>query len=159
MGQSSNDSFPTAMHIAVAREIHDRLVPALKHLLKALNDKAEAYKDIVKIGRTHLQDATPVTLGQEFSGYAAQIQLGIARIEATASLGPRRTVPRCVPDLTDPVPGRTGQDEGRRGKRTRTMDREPAPPTRCGDLCPRRHFQSFVGSMHQHSSQEGARGC
>ncbi|MET0598392.1 MAG: class II fumarate hydratase [Mesorhizobium sp.] len=83
MGQSSNDSFPTAMHIAVAREIHDRLVPALKHLLKALNDKAEAYKDIVKIGRTHLQDATPVTLGQEFSGYAAQIQLGIDRIEAT----------------------------------------------------------------------------
>ena len=83
MGQSSNDSFPTAMHIAVAREIHDRLVPALKHLLKALNDKAEAYKDIVKIGRTHLQDATPVTLGQEFSGYAAQVQLGIARIEAT----------------------------------------------------------------------------
>ena len=59
MGQSSNDSFPTAMHIAVAREIHDRLLPALKHLHKALNDKAEAFKDIVKIGRTHLQDATP----------------------------------------------------------------------------------------------------
>ena len=83
MGQSSNDSFPTAMHIAVAREVHDRLVPALKHLHKALNEKAEAYKDIVKIGRTHLQDATPVTLGQEFSGYAAQVQLGIARIEQT----------------------------------------------------------------------------
>ncbi|MGO4705680.1 class II fumarate hydratase [Microvirga sp. 2MCAF38] len=82
-GQSSNDSFPTAMHIAVAREINDRLLPSLKHLLKALNAKAEAFKDIVKIGRTHLQDATPVTLGQEFSGYAAQIQLGISRIEAT----------------------------------------------------------------------------
>jgi fumarate hydratase, class II len=83
MGQSSNDSFPTAMHIAVAREVHDRLIPALKHLHKALNEKAEAFKDIVKIGRTHLQDATPVTLGQEFSGYAAQVQLGIARIEQT----------------------------------------------------------------------------
>src|SRR5919112_1036778 len=83
MGQSSNDSFPTAMHIAVAREVHDRLLPALKHLLKALEDKQEAFKDLVKIGRTHLQDATPVTLGQEFSGYAAQVRLGIARIEQT----------------------------------------------------------------------------
>src|ERR671912_1724187 len=82
-GQSSNDSFPTAMHIAAAREIDARLVPALKHLHKALSEKAEAFKDIVKIGRTHLQDATPVTLGQEFSGYAAQVQLGIARIETT----------------------------------------------------------------------------
>jgi fumarate hydratase class II len=83
MGQSSNDSFPTAMHIAVARDINDRLLPALHHLHKALSDKAQAFKDIVKIGRTHLQDATPVTLGQEFSGYAMQVQLGIARIEAT----------------------------------------------------------------------------
>lgn len=82
-GQSSNDSFPTAMHIAVAREINDRLLPALKHLLKALRAKEEAFKDVVKIGRTHLQDATPVTLGQEFSGYAAQIELGIARVQAT----------------------------------------------------------------------------
>jgi fumarate hydratase, class II len=81
--QSSNDSFPTAMHIAAAREINDRLLPALRHLLAALNRKSEAFGDIVKIGRTHLQDATPVTLGQEFSGYAAQVQLGIARIEAT----------------------------------------------------------------------------
>jgi fumarate hydratase, class II len=82
-GQSSNDSFPTAMHIAAAREINDRLLPALRHLHRALDDKARAFADIVKIGRTHLQDATPVTLGQEFSGYAAQIALGIARIEAT----------------------------------------------------------------------------
>jgi fumarate hydratase, class II len=82
-GQSSNDSFPTAMHIATARQINDKLLPALRHLLKALEDKAVAFKDIVKIGRTHLQDATPVTLGQEFSGYAAQVALGIARIEAT----------------------------------------------------------------------------
>jgi fumarate hydratase class II len=82
-GQSSNDSFPTAMHIAAARDIDARLLPALRHLLKALDRKAEAFADIVKIGRTHLQDATPVTLGQEFSGYAAQVRLGIARIEAT----------------------------------------------------------------------------
>jgi fumarate hydratase class II len=82
-GQSSNDSFPTAMHIAAAREIESRLLPALRHLLRALDAKAEEFGGIVKIGRTHLQDATPVTLGQEFSGYAAQVQLGIARIEAT----------------------------------------------------------------------------
>ena len=82
-GQSSNDSFPTAMHIAAARELNDRLLPALRHLHKALDDKAKAFADIVKIGRTHLQDATPVTLGQEFSGYAAQIELAMARIEAT----------------------------------------------------------------------------
>jgi fumarate hydratase class II len=80
-GQSSNDCFPTAIHIAVARQINDLLLPALKHLLAALDDKATAFRDIVKIGRTHLQDATPVSLGQEFTGYAAQIRLGIARIE------------------------------------------------------------------------------
>jgi fumarate hydratase class II len=82
-GQSSNDVFPTAMHIAAAREINDLLLPALRHLHKALDDKAREFADIVKIGRTHTQDATPVTLGQEFSGYAAQVELGIARIEAT----------------------------------------------------------------------------
>ena len=82
-GQSSNDSFPTAMHVAAAREIHGRLLPALRHLLAALDAKAEEFRDHVKIGRTHLQDATPVTLGQEFSGYAMQVELGIARIDAT----------------------------------------------------------------------------
>lgn len=78
--QSSNDTFPTAMHIAAAEEMHHRLLPALQTLRNALNDKAEAYKDIIKIGRTHLQDATPLTLGQEFSGYAAQLDLGIRRV-------------------------------------------------------------------------------
>ena len=82
-GQSSNDVFPTAIHIATAREINDRLLPALRHLHKALDAKAREFNDIIKIGRTHTQDATPITLGQEFSGYAAQLQLGIARIEAT----------------------------------------------------------------------------
>ncbi|RFB03959.1 class II fumarate hydratase [Parvularcula marina] len=80
--QSSNDTFPTAMHIAAAEEMMHRLVPALGQLRNALNDKAEAFKDIIKIGRTHLQDATPLTLGQEFSGYVAMVENGIARVEA-----------------------------------------------------------------------------
>ena len=79
--QSSNNSFPTAMHIAAATEIHRRLLPALRRLRAALDDKARAFADIVKIGRTHTQDATPLTLGQEFSGYAAQVKNGIARVE------------------------------------------------------------------------------
>ena len=80
MSQSSNDSFPTAMHIAAAREIAERLIPALKHLQAALDAKTKAFAPIVKIGRTHMQDATPLTLGQEFSGYAAQVKSGISRI-------------------------------------------------------------------------------
>ena len=83
MSQSSNDTFPTAMHIACAEEVSHRLVPALKHLHAALDAKAKAWADIIKIGRTHTQDATPVTLGQEFSGYAQQVENGIARIEST----------------------------------------------------------------------------
>jgi fumarate hydratase class II len=83
MAQSSNDTYPTAMHIACAEEIHHRLLPALQKLRNALNDKAQAWNKIIKIGRTHTQDATPLTLGQEFSGYAQQIQNGIARIEST----------------------------------------------------------------------------
>jgi fumarate hydratase class II len=81
--QSSNDTFPTAMHIAAAREVQERLLPALSHLHAALGAKAKEFDSIVKIGRTHLQDATPVSLGQEFSGYAAQVALGGARIAAT----------------------------------------------------------------------------
>ena len=81
MGQSSNDSFPTALHVAVAIETTARLVPALAALTDALAAKAAAWADIVKIGRTHLQDATPLTLGQEFSGYAAQLIAARARIE------------------------------------------------------------------------------
>jgi fumarate hydratase class II len=82
LGQSSNDSFPTAMHIAAAIEITARLLPALDHLHAALATKATTFAPIIKIGRTHLQDATPVTLGQEFSGYAAQIASARARIAA-----------------------------------------------------------------------------
>ncbi len=80
MSQSSNDSIPTAMHIAAACEITARLIPALEHLHGALHAKAKAFARIIKIGRTHLQDATPLTLGQEFSGYASQVKSGIARI-------------------------------------------------------------------------------
>ena len=83
MSQSSNDTYPTAMHIACAEEIVNRLVPALKQLHAALEVKVKAWKDIIKIGRTHTQDATPLTLGQEFSGYAAQVANGIERIEQT----------------------------------------------------------------------------
>ena len=83
MSQSSNDTFPTAMHIACAEEVTHRLLPALKHLHGALDAKAKAWADIIKIGRTHTQDATPVTLGQEFSGYAQQLANGIERIELT----------------------------------------------------------------------------
>ena len=81
MSQSSNDCFPTAMHIAAAQEIVHRLLPALAHLQAALRVKSKAFASIVKIGRTHTQDATPLTLGQEFSGYAAQVTSGIARLK------------------------------------------------------------------------------
>src|SRR5829696_5437260 len=81
MSQSSNDCFPTAMHIAAAEEIAQRLDPALTHLHDALQAKARAFARIVKIGRTHTQDATPLTLGQEFSGYAAQVKGGITRAQ------------------------------------------------------------------------------
>src|SRR5471032_317478 len=80
MSQSSNDSFPTAMHIAAAMRITVDLVPALDTLHRALRKKEKAFADIVKIGRTHTQDATPLTLGQEFSGYASQVESGIARL-------------------------------------------------------------------------------
>ena len=83
MSQSSNDTYPTAMHIAAAEEVQHRLIPALKHLHKALDEKARAWSGIIKIGRTHTQDATPLTLGQEFGGYAQQVLNGIKRIEMT----------------------------------------------------------------------------
>ena len=99
-GQSSNDSFPTAMHIAVVGEIEDRLIPALQLLYRALDEKAEAFADIVKIGRTHLQDAVPMTLGQEFSAYARQIELAISRVR------------RGLPDLYELAQGGTAVGTG-----------------------------------------------
>ncbi|SHG28934.1 class II fumarate hydratase [Cognatishimia maritima] len=82
MGQSSNDTFPTAMHIAAAMTVRDVLLPGLTKLAEGLEAKSDEFKDIIKIGRTHTQDATPLTLGQEFGGYAHQIRQGIARVEA-----------------------------------------------------------------------------
>ncbi|WP_321339351.1 class II fumarate hydratase [uncultured Cohaesibacter sp.] len=81
--QSSNDTFPTAMHIATAEEISNCLIPALEKLHAALAERSDAFKDIIKIGRTHLQDATPLTLGQEFSGYSAMVENGIRRVSST----------------------------------------------------------------------------
>lgn len=82
MGQSTNDTFPTAIHVAVAREIQQRLIPALQAAQRVLGEKAQAFADILKIGRTHLADATPLSLGQEFSGFARQLELSIHRAEA-----------------------------------------------------------------------------
>ncbi len=81
--QSSNDTFPTAMHIAAGEEAVNRLLPALTHLYSALEAKSKEWDQIIKIGRTHLQDATPLTLGQEFSGYATQVRYGIERVKGT----------------------------------------------------------------------------
>ncbi|MCX6545226.1 MAG: class II fumarate hydratase [Acidobacteria bacterium] len=100
LGQSSNDSFPTAMHISAVEELDHELIPALEHLQNELQGKAVAFKDIVKIGRTHLQDATPVTLGQEFSGYATQVKYGIARVES------------CLPRLSQLAQGGTAVGTG-----------------------------------------------
>ncbi|THF52141.1 class II fumarate hydratase [Allorhizobium terrae] len=83
MSQSSNDTYPTAMHIAAAEYVTHHLLPGLRHLHDALDAKAKAFAHIIKIGRTHTQDATPLTLGQEFSGYAAQVASSIKRIELT----------------------------------------------------------------------------
>ncbi|MGH6972179.1 MAG: class II fumarate hydratase, partial [Caulobacteraceae bacterium] len=83
MSQSSNDTYPSAMHIAAAEEATRRLLPALRRLHEALDAKARAWKDLIKVGRTHAQDATPLTLGQEFSGYAQQVANSVRRIELT----------------------------------------------------------------------------
>jgi fumarate hydratase class II len=104
-GQSSNDSFPTAMHVAAAEEINHRLLPALHHLHAALAAKSRAFADIIKTGRTHLQDATPLTLGQEVGGYARQVELGIARIEA------------CLPRLYPLAQGGTAVGTGLNAKK------------------------------------------
>ena len=82
MGQSSNDTFPTAMHIAAVEEVTYRLIPALENLFQELNNKSTAFTHLIKVGRTHMQDATPITLGQEFSGYATQLAYGVRRVKA-----------------------------------------------------------------------------
>ncbi len=100
MGQSSNDTFPSAMHIAAMEQVYHELIPALENLHDALDKKANEYAKIVKIGRTHLQDATPITLGQEFSGYAKQVEYGIERIKS------------CLPRLKQLAQGGTAVGTG-----------------------------------------------
>ncbi len=104
MGQSSNDTFPTVMHIAAVEQIEHELIPSLEHLHSAIEAKANAFADVVKIGRTHLQDATPLTIGQEFSGYATQIAYGIARVKA------------CLPRLLQLAQGGTAVGTGLNAK-------------------------------------------
>jgi len=103
--QSSNDTFPSAMHIAAVEEVSNRLIPALKHFHKALDAKAKEYDSIIKIGRTHLMDATPLTLGQEFSGYAKQIEYGIERVKS------------CLPRLSQLAQGGTAVGTGINSKK------------------------------------------
>ena len=100
MGQSSNDTFPTAMHIAAAMTVRDVLLPGLDKLASGLEQKAAEFKDIIKIGRTHTQDATPLTLGQEFSGYAHQVRMGISRVNA------------CLPGIYELAQGGTAVGTG-----------------------------------------------
>src|SRR3546814_829973 len=104
MGQSSNDTFPTVMHIAAVEQIGHELIPSLEHLHAALDGKARDFADIVKIGRTHLQDATPLTLGQEFSGYAVQVKYGIERVRT------------CLPRLLQLAQGGTAVGTGLNAK-------------------------------------------
>ena len=98
--QSSNDTFPTAMHVATITEVYEKLIPAMENLASSLEKKATAFKDIIKIGRTHTQDATPVTLGQEFGGYAHQIRKDIERVKA------------CLPDVAELAQGGTAVGTG-----------------------------------------------
>ncbi|WP_022706454.1 class II fumarate hydratase [Paracoccus zeaxanthinifaciens] len=100
MGQSSNDTFPTAMHVAIAMQARDVLLPGLDKLASALEAKSDEFKDIIKIGRTHTQDATPLTLGQEFGGYAHQVRKGIERVKA------------CLPDIYELAQGGTAVGTG-----------------------------------------------
>ncbi|MEC9199113.1 MAG: class II fumarate hydratase, partial [Pseudomonadota bacterium] len=100
MGQSSNDTFPTAMHVAIGMQARDVLLPGLRKLHAALVAKSEEFKDIIKIGRTHTQDATPLTLGQEFGGYAHQVAQGIKRVEM------------CLPDIYELAQGGTAVGTG-----------------------------------------------
>ena len=118
--QSSNDVFPTSVHVAVTSALVRDLVPALDYLARALEEKAKAWKEDVKPGRTHLMDATPVTFGQEFSGYAAQVRYGIERVNAT--------IPRVaeVPTHTSSSPGHWSRSRRRRIRQARSVPWAPS---------------------------------
>ena len=138
MGQSSNDVFPSAVHLAALDEATNRLLPALERLEAAFAAKAEAFADIVKSGRTHLMDAVPVTLGQEFAGYAAQVRLGRRRIAnalpqvAQIPLGGTATGTglNTHPEFAAKVRERLAADTGLRSRRPRTRSRRRATATR-----------------------------
>ena len=139
MGQSSNDVFPSAVHLAALDEATNTLLPALERLEQAFAAKAEEFKDIVKSGRTHLMDAVPVTLGQEFAGYAAQIRLGRARVAdalprvAQIPLGGTATGTglNTHPEFAEKVRGAAlGRDRPRRSARPRTRSRRRPTATR-----------------------------
>ena len=119
MGQSTNDTFPTAIHVAVALEIKNDLMPALELLHASLSEKAKAWDQVIKIGRTHLQDATPLTLGQEFSGYARQVENGMARVRAVLPRLSELALGGTAVGRVRPGAGRCG---GRLGRRTVERD-------------------------------------
>jgi fumarate hydratase class II len=137
-GQSSNDVFPTAMHVAAAISIEHRLLPALLQLRATLQAKAQAWADIVKIGRTHLQDATPLTLGQEFSGYAAQLAHGIAHLGAA------------LPHLHELALGGTAVGTG--------LNAHPAFAPRVAALLAERTGVPFVGAPNKFEAMASADG-
>lgn len=126
--QSSNDVFPTSVHVAVTEALLRSLVPALEHLAESLEAKATLWADAVKSGRTHLMDATPVTLGQEFGGYARQIRLGIERVTATLPASPRSrsAAPPSAPASTPRRASRSGSSPSSRATPT---CRSPRPST------------------------------
>ena len=158
--QSSNDSFPTAMHIAAARSVHMRLLPALAKMHARLADQAQRWDSIVKIGRTHLQDATPLTLGQEFSGYAAQIADCIERVE---SVVPR--VLRLAQGGTAVGPGPTSSPSSRHMTRwsscracsTWSRRLSPRSPTTSG--CSARARAAALVSLSCRRTSRAARSC
>src|SRR4029453_15098566 len=129
MGQSSNDVFPSAVHLAALGEVHSELLPALDELRAALERKADEFADLVKAGRTHLMDAVPVTLGQEFSGYAPQIRLGAERVRST--LGRLGQIPlggTATGTGLNTHPEFAARRPRELGRRTRPPSSHPPPP-------------------------------
>ena len=150
MGQSSNDVFPSAVHLAALDEATNTLLPALKQLERSLDRKAKKFENVVKAGRTHLMDAVPVTLGQEFAGYAAQIRLGQERVEAAlVHVAPdpaRRHRDRHRPEHAPEVRREGAQaahegDEAQDRRRPPTRSRRRATATRSSS-CPARSRSS-----------------
>ena len=133
MGQSSNDVIPTAIHVAAADQLVHILLPALEHLHNALNERAAETRDVVKIGRTHLMDATPITLGQEISGWARQVELGIERLQA------------CLPRLCELAQGGTAVGTG--------LNTHPEFGRRVAEVLAREYGVPFVEAVNHFEAQ------